>query len=113
MNLEALLQDLGHGVITAFTRAEAMDRISKDGFDAAMLDVTLPDGDTYAIARMLIAAGVPFVFSTGRPIEEEEFGHIGILDKPYGANELTRCMESLAAKVADIRLKPCSVLPAR
>ncbi|MBS1694138.1 MAG: response regulator transcription factor [Actinobacteria bacterium] len=49
------LQREGYAVDTAFTAADAMERLALNEYDVALLDVNLPDGDGLELARALRA----------------------------------------------------------
>jgi signal transduction histidine kinase len=51
-NLREILEDAGHEVASAESVAEAT-RLARDGFDVALVDVRLPDGDGISLATKL------------------------------------------------------------
>ncbi|GJM04655.1 MAG: hypothetical protein DHS20C09_06460 [marine bacterium B5-7] len=73
--VEIMLNQPGHSdfrLTCSKTMAEAVNEISKNGFDAALLDMSLPDGDGIEnIARLKSRApSLPIVVMTGRKDEE-------------------------------------------
>lgn len=77
---------------TAATLAEAMNAVTADSFDVAVLDVNLNGEKSFPVAAALESRGTPFLFATG-------FGEAGIdpafagapvLQKPYTEAQL-RC----------------------
>ena len=87
MMLEDFLDALGHTVAASCDNvADALDQIESGGFDVAILDVRLRDGEqSWPIADALADAGKPFVFATGGHVEPPPERHAGapILAKPY------------------------------
>lgn len=87
MMLEDFLDTLGHRVVgTAETVQDAMARIEEGGFDIAIVDVHLKDGErVWPVADRLAAAGLPFILATGGHIEPPPSEHAAapVLSKPY------------------------------
>ena len=87
MMLEDFLDSLGHKVVgTVETVEDAMARIDEGGFDIAIVDVHLKNGEqVWPIADRLATEGLPFVFATGGHIEPPPPQHAGVpvLAKPY------------------------------
>ena len=82
------------------TLADARERIASEGWDAAVVDLGLPDGDGYQLAELLRSKGTPFVIITARTDPEEErrtldAGAAGFLRKPFSSADLVRLLESL------------------
>ena len=67
MNTAQAIVSAGYGVCGPFATASlAVEKVKAGGVDAALLDVSLRDGETSGIvADALEAAGVPFAFVTG------------------------------------------------
>jgi CheY-like chemotaxis protein len=99
MLLEDMLCELGFTVAgTATSKAEAFDLISSAKFDAAVLDVSIGDSDSFDIAARLRDRRIPFIFATGHcnaSIAPELAGY-SVLQKPYFLDELSRAFRSLA-----------------
>ncbi|HEV7659360.1 MAG TPA: response regulator [Allosphingosinicella sp.] len=87
MMLEDFLESLGHNVIaTCDSVAEALGHVEAGGFDVAIIDVQLKDGEkVWPVADRLAEKGTPFVIATGGHIEPPPAAHAGapILAKPY------------------------------
>jgi DNA-binding LytR/AlgR family response regulator len=85
MNLESILEELGHEVVgSASCKQEALAVV--DGADLALVDVRLTDGATGPeIAEMLKSHhGVTVVFTTGNPeMVLESSAGVGVIRKPY------------------------------
>jgi len=91
LDIESILGGLGVGVLLAGTLAAARNHVhSGIRLDGAFLDVRLPDGDVFGLARELDAAGVRIVFLTGFAQGiPEGLRHHGVLDKPFAPQDLT------------------------
>jgi CheY-like chemotaxis protein len=87
MMLEDFLESLGHDVVaTCETVADALRHVEAGGFDVAIIDVQLKDGErVWPVADRLAAAGTPFVIATGGHVEPPPATHAGVpvLSKPY------------------------------
>lgn len=87
MMLEDFLVSLGHSILaTVESVGDALARVDAGGFDVAILDVNLKDGDNaWPVADRLSEQGVPFVLATGGHIEPPPARHaeVPILAKPY------------------------------
>lgn len=87
MMLEDFLDALGHKVIdTVETVDAALERIDRGGFDVAIVDVHLKDGEkVWPVADRLASAGLPFILATGGHVEPPppQFADVPVLAKPY------------------------------
>lgn len=93
MNIELMLGDLGcKDVSAAATVNQAVAMIDAQVFDAAMLDVNLNGDKSFAVADMLAAHGIPFMFSTGYGPQGVADNHIDrpVLNKPYHRDDLAK-----------------------
>jgi DNA-binding response OmpR family regulator len=92
LDLETMLSEAGYRVFgSAATYAQALDLASQRGFDCALLDVELPDGDCTGIAEMLTTAGVPFALTTGlRPsdLDRPILRDAPVVAKPFRTADL-------------------------
>ena len=97
MMLEDFLDSLGHEVVgTCESVEEALDSVSRGGFDVAILDVQLKDGKTaWAIADRLAEQGKPFILATGGHVEPPPERHAGapVLSKPYTIDAIEPALE--------------------
>ena len=85
-DLQAVFEDEGARVITATTVCEGLSA-AEGGFDAAVLDVRLPDGEVFPVAERLAARSVPLVFHSGHARTSEidaRFPGALMLSKPAG-----------------------------
>ena len=70
LDLESILENAGAEVTTATSLAEAFDLLAAR-YDVAVLDVRLPDGEVYPVARQLDDLEVPLVFHSGHAHGDE------------------------------------------
>jgi CheY-like chemotaxis protein len=110
--LGLLLDTLGHEVRTAHTGKQAVEQASAFDPEVVLLDITLPDGDGYQVARQLRAlprgAEVKLVALTGHGHEDDrrrsfEAGFDHHLVKPVGARALQEVIEGTGAAPAAAR----------
>ncbi|WP_342076849.1 response regulator [Yoonia sp. SS1-5] len=90
LDMKFILEDAGASVISAATLAQA-DTLSTGSFDAAVLDIRLPDGDAYALAARLKAQNTPLIFHTGNANQarlRQEFPEAVTLSKPISEAHL-------------------------
>jgi DNA-binding response OmpR family regulator len=78
---------------------DALSLISSPVADAAILDVSLPDGDGYEVADELRRLGVPFAFATGYGAWKlaPRFAGALVLSKPFSFE----AVRSAIAKLLD------------
>jgi CheY-like chemotaxis protein len=99
MMLEDFLDALGYrlaGCVDGVT--EALKRVESGGFDAALLDVNLRDGETsWPIADALSDRGRPFILATGggNDMVPERHAGVPVLSKPYTLDGVRNAFESL------------------
>jgi CheY-like chemotaxis protein len=96
MMLEDFLETLGHEVVACCDSVDAaLDRVAAGGFDVAILDVSLKDGQVWPVADRLAEAGTPFVLATGGHIEPPPAAHAGapVLAKPYTIDAIEPALE--------------------
>jgi CheY-like chemotaxis protein len=100
--IEDMLADLGcQSVTSAATVDKALALIDAQAFDVALLDMNLNGNDSHAVAEVLSARGVPFVYSTGNTGQSLRDGYSDrpVLKKPFK-------YEELAAILTRIKLAP-------
>jgi CheY-like chemotaxis protein len=96
--LEDVLAEAGCEDVTgAATIDQAMALIDGWVFDAAMLDVRLRSGDSYAVADALAARKVPFVFATGNNVRDIRDGYrnVPIIRKPFKDEQLVEALRAI------------------
>jgi DNA-binding response OmpR family regulator len=96
--LRDMLELFGYDVAPIPTLIEdALNLISYEPFDAAILDINLRGWNSYELADELKAMNKPFMFSTAYPQHTLPlpYQRCKLLQKPYDINELKLELESL------------------
>ncbi|MBM6593703.1 response regulator [Microvirga pudoricolor] len=89
--LEDMLLDFGCEVIGPAARlAAALDAVTREKVDLAILDVNVAGEPIYPVAEALDARKIPFVFSTGYGSAgiKDAFRNRPVLQKPFAQNDL-------------------------
>jgi len=117
------LKRLGYGLQTATTVREALEAWKRERFDLVLMDIQLPDGDGYALARELRSSETPgrrapIVAMTGsaEPGDREKCFAAGMdeyIPKPVDLGLLCRLVESLTGGAADAGAAASVVVPSR
>lgn len=84
--LREWLTELGCDVAgPAATNEAAFAALQNGRVTCAILDITVPDGLTYEVAKVLQERGIPFVFATGHGSEsiDPQFQSAPTLQKPF------------------------------
>src|SRR5262245_17045160 len=107
-NLSEILGDAGYTVRTAASCAEALER-ARPGFDVALVDVKLPDGDGTALAANLraIAPDAQVIMLTGFATVESAVAAVragawAYLMKPCATPELLVAVEQAVRQIENI-----------
>lgn len=103
MAIEDTLADLGcSSIAVAGSIDQALELISANDFDLAMLDVNLGGQRSYPVARALDLRGVPFAFSTGYSEHGvgQDFGDRPVLTKPYNKHRLVAVLSALLPSIS-------------
>ncbi|MFZ3584666.1 response regulator [Loktanella sp. DJP18] len=93
MNLEDMLNDLGHEVVGQATRIDkAMELARESDIDFAVLDINLVGKQSFPVADILRERGIPFAFASGNGPEGlvDGYRHFPALQKPYAQEDLER-----------------------
>lgn len=91
--LEDMLMELGYDVVGPYASLEkALKTAHEAQLDAAVLDVNINGGETFLVAEVLAARGIPFMFSTGynRARLPARFRAAAVLQKPYRLLDLKK-----------------------
>ena len=103
LQTEAVVRRAGAKHVTVCSSTEqALAFLAKERPDIAILDINLAGDTSMAIADVLMAAGIPFVFATGYgagEVLQERFRDVPILSKPYGDRLVLAAIKTLAASV--------------
>lgn len=97
--LEDMVLDLGYAVVgPAHRLADALELAAREQFELAVLDVNLNEQRSYAVADLLRARGIPFLFATGYAEGGLDWsGEARVIAKPYGRDQLARALAGLLA----------------
>ena len=93
-NLKAFLKQEGFDVEAAMTQAAALDMAAEKKFDLLLLDISLPDGNGYAVCRTVKASSdTPVIFLTASGDEFSvvtgfDVGADDYIPKPFRPREL-------------------------
>jgi DNA-binding response OmpR family regulator len=88
--LEDLARDLGAQEVHICADMASAERVAAtERLDAAILDVRVGGGTSFAVADILAERGVPFLFSTGLggSVEAERHAHRPLLEKPFSDDD--------------------------
>lgn len=91
MNLEDMLQELGHEVVAVAARIpQALTLASNSDINLAILDLNLSGALSFPVADVLRGRCIPFMFATGYGLHglTEDYQSEYVLAKPYGIREL-------------------------
>jgi CheY-like chemotaxis protein len=96
LNLEAMLEDLGHTVVETVNRVDLGIEVARTSdIDIAILDINVRGVLSFPIAQILRNRCLPFIFSSG-------YGELGLIDgfreelvltKPYDSEALRRILQ--------------------
>ncbi len=111
------LRQAAHAVDLADTLVMARAKLAQGSYDAVVLDVMLPDGSGFDLARELRTAGqrVPILMLTARDAVEDrvrglDHGADDYLVKPFALEELLARLRALARRTPELRPETITVL---
>ena len=93
MLLEDMLAELGHHVVATTGKIErAIQLVSENAIDFAVLDVNVNGEPSYSLASVLEKRGIPFAFATGYGSSglEPQWRTTPALQKPFQMRDLER-----------------------
>jgi DNA-binding response OmpR family regulator len=98
LDIEDALTSLGVGVRLARSIAEARESLSAvPAPQLVLLDVVLPDGRSFDLAREILGMGLPLVFLTGYDHGiPEELSEVMVVDKPFSTDTLVAVVRRLS-----------------
>lgn len=108
-NLIRLLRAEGFSVTHALTRGKAHETLAGDRFDLALVDISLPDGNGFAVCTEIKENGdIPVIFLTASDDEASVVTgfHMGADDyvtKPFSPSELMARVDALYRRVLALR----------
>lgn len=85
LDLQIVVEETGHDVVGPCETLAAAGRCLGEQLDLAFLDIDLPDGKSFGLARQLADMGVPFCFvsASTRADLPEGLRHVCFIAKPY------------------------------
>ncbi len=98
----------GVAVTACDSAASAIAEAGMRRFDAAVIDVTLPDGDGLEVARRIHAISAPaiLIVCSGYPVSEGDVGlprgTFAILQKPFLPSQLWMLIESAVISSSEV-----------
>lgn len=102
MNLEDMLDELGHTVANAMMRLEQGLEAEDAALaaDVAILDVNLGGHPVFPLAERLAGLGVPLVFATGYGPDglPDDWRSRPTLRKPYSLDEVRRALAEAVSR---------------
>jgi DNA-binding response OmpR family regulator len=96
MLIEEMLQELGYEPMALSTHLdEALSLARTAAFDFALLDINLNGKQSFPVADVLRARGLPFLFATGygSRILGSSYADTPVLQKPFSLDELRRALD--------------------
>lgn len=96
--IQEMLQELGHVVSASASQLDhALTLAETQQFDGAILDLNLDGASSFAVADMLAANGIPFVFASGieRRLLPERFSGVAVVGKPFGQDDLVDALATI------------------
>lgn len=99
MDLEATLVACGFAAVTAGSLSAAWMALDERPFEAALLDLRLPDGLSVDLARELAAQGCPVALISGGDDEDipTDLANVMRFRKPVGKDKLVAWIEGRLA----------------
>ncbi len=101
LGLEYSLTQDGFDVTVCYSASSAIEKISTEDFDIALLDIALPDGNGYDICRKIKEkSDIPIIFLTARDDEGSvvmglDIGADDYITKPFRIRELQSRIRSV------------------
>jgi DNA-binding NtrC family response regulator len=95
--LESTLSELGFNVVATASRiSSALEAVSRETFDCAILDVSLGSHRIDCVADALAARGCPFFFMTGYGTSDVPSRHAAraVLQKPFKLEQLLAALHT-------------------
>jgi CheY-like chemotaxis protein len=95
--VRALLEDAGHTVVTTYSGLSVIAAAEQQRFDAAVLDVLIPEisGDAVAMRLNQLQPGLPVVLMTGGDKSFARSAGLPVLHKPFTKEELLDAVDGM------------------
>lgn len=101
LTAEDMIEEIGHQVVAQVASVnDALARVGDDGYDLALLDINLNGVMSTPVAEALLAAGKPFIFTTGYGSagSKGEFSDVVVVAKPYTMSTLSEAINAAAER---------------
>jgi CheY-like chemotaxis protein len=98
LDLLSVLEEHGAIVIPAASVAQGLAALATATFDVAVLDVHLPDGEVFPVAKQLCERGIPIIFHSGQACAAnlmQSFPTAIALSKPASDYQIVTAVNSL------------------
>jgi len=91
----------GYTAVPAYSVSDALSTLSRQHFDAAILDVELRDGTVFPVAARLAAAGTPYLFASAIYFQAIPKAHqdAPFIGKPFQIDDLLLRVEQAISGV--------------
>lgn len=100
LNLEMILQDLGHVVVGPVMNLQELDTLldKPPAIDVAILDVNVGGTQIFPHAERIADAGIPIVFATGYGSDgmQGRWRDYPVIPKPYTDHDIAAGLRALA-----------------
>lgn len=103
MMLSDLIAEYGHETVgPAHSEGQALELLDTTRVDAAILDVTLGDQDSFNVADVLGRRGIPFAFATGHGVHAmpDAYRDYRTVSKPFDFEVVQRVIDELVGPQA-------------
>jgi CheY-like chemotaxis protein len=109
LDLEDILEDMGHNVDISYTVKDALKRAAERKADLFLIDIQLHGEDTgLEIGKALQQHNIPHIYLSAYTDEEtrnlaESTNSLGYLNKPFNEREFKEVLEGAADKIVGHR----------
>lgn len=106
MEVEDAVEALGHEVVGPVAELSvALDLATDETLECAILDVNIRGGQSYPVADMLLARGVPVLFLSGNSTQSfpDRLRQVMHVPKPFTGEQLEQEIRNLCNRVLDLR----------
>jgi DNA-binding NtrC family response regulator len=96
IDLGQSFEDAGAAVTIVGCLSDAISAVNSGGISAAVVDRSLPDGDSSALHGLLARCGVPYIVVTGHSeLKCEDEGAAACFDKPADPSRVMQAVEDI------------------
>lgn len=107
LDLEDILEDMGHDVDVSYTIKDAMSKAAEQKADLFLIDIHLHGADAgLELGRELQQRNVPHIYLSAYSDEQtrelaESTQSLGYLNKPFNENEFKKILQGAADKIKE------------